>query len=357
MTVSQRPWLLRAFLLVVVPCVAIAAGLAIYARGGRYVETDNAYVKARVIAVSADVAGRVAEVSVRDNEAVKAGVPLFRVDTALVEVSLARAEAQMGVVRTELEGLRAEHRVALAETAEAEERIGFLERQVERLQRMKERGMSREDQYDEARNALETARRRVVSQKERAARMLAALGGDPKAPAERHPKYLEALAARDAARLELARARVVAPADGVVSNMKLQPGEHVQRGVPVFSLVEGGAPWVEANFKETQLAYVRPGQAATVEADAWPGLRFPARVGAIAPATGAEFAVLPPQNATGNWVKVVQRVPVVLQLEKQDGLPTLRAGMTVTVSVDTGRERELPASLRALLGPANAGRP
>ena len=342
--------LLRVVLLFVIPCAVIVAGLVVYARGGRYAETDNAYVKARVIAVSAEVAGRVVEVGVRDNEAVKAGTPLFRVDTAPIELAIQRAEAQMAVVRTEVEGMRAEYRVAMAEAAEAEERIGFLERQLERQLRMRERGMSREDLYDEARSNLDTARRRVATLRERAMRVLASLGGDARLPAERHPRYLEAVAARDSAKLDVARAQVVAPAAGVVSNMKLQPGEHVQRGVPVFSLVEGGAPWIEANFKETQLAHMRAGQAATIEADAYPDVRWRARVSAIAPATGAEFAVLPPQNATGNWVKVVQRVPVVLQIERDDALPPLRAGMTVTVSVDTGRERSVPGVLRALAG-------
>ena len=341
--------LLRFFLLFVVPAVVLLAGLVIYARGGRYAETDNAYVKAKVIAVSAEVAGRVVEVSVRDNQQVRAGAPLFRVDTAPVELVILRAEAQMAVVRTEVEALRGDFRVAVAEAAEAEERIGFLQRQLERQERMKERGMSREDQHDEARNTLDTARRRVVALRERAARVLAALGGDVKLPAERHPRFLEAQAARESAKLDLSRSQVLAAANGVVSNMKLQPGEHVQRGVPVFSLVEGGAPWIEANYKETQLAHMRVGQEATIEADAYPDVKWRAKVTAIAPATGAEFAVLPPQNATGNWVKVVQRVPVILHLEKDEQKPPLRAGMTVTVSVDTGHER-VP------LSPARAGK-
>ena len=348
--------LLRFILLVVVPLIFIGIGLVIYARGGRHAETDNAYVKAKVIAISAEVAGRVVEVHVRDNEAVKAGAPLFRVDTAPIELASHRAEAQMAVVRTEVESLRGEYRVALAETSEAEERIGFLRRQLERQERLKERGMSREDQFDEARSNLDTAQRRVSSSRERAGRVLAALGGDAKVPAEKHPRYLEAHAARESAKLDLSRALVRAPAAGVVSNMKLQPGEHVARGTPVFSLVEGGAPWVEANYKETQLSHMREGQPATIEADAYPGVQWRAKVSAIAPATGAEFAVLPPQNATGNWVKVVQRVPVILHLEKDDRLPPLRAGMTVTVSVDTGHERELPAFMRALLRPALADR-
>ncbi len=347
---GARTTALRAVLLVGVPLAAAAAGLYFYAAGGRHVETDNAYVKAHIIAVSAEVAGRVAEVSVRDNQAVAAGAPLFRIDPAPFDVAIARAEAQMAVVRTEVESLRAERRVALAEAVESEERIRFATRQLDRQRQLKERGMGREDAFDEARHNLDVARARLTAVQERAGRVLAALGGDPEAPANRHPRYLEAQAARDAARLDLARTRVAASAAGVVSNMKLQAGEFVARGVPVFSLIETRDTWVEANFKETQLAGVRVGQAARIVADAYPGVEWAARVSTIAPTTGAEFALLPPQNATGNWVKVVQRVPVHLEIERSADQPPLRAGMTVTVAVDTGRSRGLPQFFAAWPG-------
>jgi membrane fusion protein, multidrug efflux system len=340
--------LLRAVLLLGVPLAVGAGALYLYAVGGRHVETDNAYVKAHIIAVSAEVAGRVAAVEVRDNQAVDAGALLFRIDPAPFEVAIARAEAQMAVVRTEVESLRAEHRVALAEAAEAEERIRFYTRSLERQQMLKERGMGREDMFDEARHNLDVARARLTAVSERAARVLASLGGDPGLPANRHPRYLEAQAARDTARLDLERTRVTAPAAGVVSNMRLQSGEFVARGVPIFSLIESRDTWIEANFKETQLAGLRIGQRARIVADAYPGVEWPARVSTIAPATGAEFALLPPQNATGNWVKVVQRVPVHLAIEQAPGQPPLRAGMTVTVTVDTGRTRGLPGFLSAL---------
>ncbi|MCG6873551.1 MAG: HlyD family secretion protein [Betaproteobacteria bacterium] len=346
--------LVRGVLLGVVPLAAVAAGLHYYVLGGRYEVTENAYVKANIIAVSAEVAGRVVEVAVRDNQPVDAGALLFRLDPTPFELEVARAEAQMAVVRTELEALRASYRVALAEAAEAESSIGFLTRQLERQRMLKARGMGREESYDEAQHNLDAAQRKLDSSRQRARSVLASLGGEVSLPPERHPRYLQAMAARDTAQVDLARARVVAPAGGVVSNMKLQVGEHVARGVPVFSLIESGHVWVEANYKETQLTYMREGQRATVAADAYPGSEWEARVSAIAPATGAEFAVLPPQNATGNWVKVVQRIPVVIQLDPVDGAPPLRAGMTVSVSIDTGRERTVSGSLRELLGLARA---
>ncbi len=339
--------MLRPLLLVAVPCAAVAAGAWLWLQGGRYEETENAYVKAHIIAVSADVSGRVVEVAVADNQPVAAGAALFRVDPVPFALALAGAQAQLEVIRTELEGLRVDHRLAQVEAAEAEERIRYLSRQLERQEKLKERGMGLESSYDEARHNLEAARRRLEGARERSRRVVASLGGDLALPADRHPRYVAAVAARDAARVDLERTRVAAPAAGVVSNMKLQPGERVERGVPVFTLIEQGAVWVEANFKETQLTHMREGQAATVVADAYPQRERAARISAIAPATKAEFALLPPQNASGNWVKVVQRVPVLIRLEPGASTDApLRAGMTVTVRVDTGRSRSLAAALR-----------
>lgn len=322
----------RFFLLVGVPTVAVAVGVALWLQGGRYEETENAYVKAHMIAVSADVSGRVVDVRVRDNEPVAAGALLFRIDPVPFELAVARAEAEMAVVRTTLEGLRAEHRVALADAAEAQERIGFLARQLERQQKLKERGMGLEASYDEARHNLEAARRRLESAHEKAARVLAALGGDLKRPPEAHPSFLAARAARDAGRDELARVRVVAPAAGIVSNMRLQVGERVERGVPVFSLIESRPMWIEANFKETQLGKIRPGQRAEIEIDAIPGRKLKAHVTGIGSGTGSEFSILPAQNATGNWVKVTQRVPVRLVFDETPDRPIV-SGWSAHVTI------------------------
>jgi membrane fusion protein (multidrug efflux system) len=339
----------RWLLLFGVPLVVVVAGLYWYAHGGRYEETENAYIKADIIAVSAEVSGRVVEVAARDNEPVAADAPLFRLDPTPFQIDLARARAQMEVVRTEVQALRAEYRETLLEATEARERIDFLTRQLERQERLKEKGMSRIEAYDEARHNLQVARARLASVEERSNRVRASLGGDPQLPAERHPRYVEAKTAYDAAAIDLARTQVKAPAAGVVSNMKLQPGEHVEKGAPVFSLIRSGDVWIEANFKETQLTYMREGQSATVMADAYPDHEWRAVVAAIAPATGAEFAVLPPQNATGNWVKVVQRIPVRVRVDQPAGQPRLRAGMTVTVAVDIGRNRGLPRMVQRLI--------
>jgi membrane fusion protein (multidrug efflux system) len=349
-----RASFLRPILLVVIPLAAILFALQWYARGARYAETDNAYVKAQVIPISAEVSGRVIEVAVKDQQRVPRGTLLFRLDPAPFQLSLARADAQLSVVRTEIETLRAEFRSARTDAEEQSARIPFLERQLERQARMKEKGMSREDLYDEAQNNLETAKKRLAALRERAARALAALDGKPEAPAESHPRYRQALAMRDTAQLDLERTRVAAPAPGTVSNLKMRPGEFVEHGAAKFSLVDDGPPWVEANYKETQLTDMREGQAAQFTADAYPGVSWKARVTTIGAATGAEFAVLPPQNATGNWVKVVQRIPVRIAIEETGERPPLRAGMTVTVSVDTGRERGAFDLVREFFSPARA---
>lgn len=339
----------RILLLIVVPLVAVAAGLYVYATGGQEVETDNAYVKANIVPISATVTGRVIEVMAHDNEVVAAGTVLFRLDPEPYQIALNGAKAQMEVIRTDVLSMRAEYRATLQEAAEARSRIDFLEKQLARQEYLKEKGMTRGDTYDEARQAVVAAKSRLENIRERTNRVLANLSGDPNLPPERSPRYAEARAAWDAAMLDMTRSFIRAPFAGVVSNMKLQVGEYVEKGAPMFSLIENGRLWVEANYKETQLTYMAVGQPAKVAADAYPDWEWPASVDTIASATGAEFAVLPPQNATGNWVKVVQRIPVRIKVEQPPGKPQLRAGMTVTVTVDTGRPRGLPRVVQKMV--------
>jgi membrane fusion protein (multidrug efflux system) len=339
----------RVFLLVLVPLIAVVTGLYIYATGGREAETDNAYVKANIVPISSAVAGRVIEVVAHDNQPVEAGAVLFRLDPEPYQIAAAGARAQMEVVRATVQSLRAEYRATLQDAAEARSRIEFSEKQLARQEYLKEKGMTRGDTYDEARQNVEVAKRRLASIRERTNRVIAELSGDPDKPVERLPRYAEARAAYDAAMLDVSRAEVKAPFAGVVSNLKLQVGEYVEKGAPMFSLIESNRLWIEANYKETQLTHMAVGQPAKVVADAYPDQEWPARVETIASATGAEFAVLPPQNATGNWVKVVQRVPVRIKVEQPPGKPQLRAGMTVNVTVDTGRPRGLPRTVQKLV--------
>jgi len=333
--------LIRLVLLIVVPLAAIAGGAYFYLTGGRYVTTQNAYVKNDIVQVSADIEGRVVDVAVRDHQEVRAGDVLFHIDSSPVRIRLARAEAELGMVRNSLESLRAEHQVAVRELREAQESTRYFESQAGRFRSLQRRGAAAKSRLEAAEHDLAVARRRTEVIRERMGRVLVQLGGALDAPLDSHPMYREKLSMRDAARLDLERTVIRAAVGGIVSNVKLQAGEYVEAGKPVFSIIAARRPWVEANLKETQLTHVRVGQEAAVVVDAYPDIQWRAVVESISPATGAEFAVLPPQNATGNWVKVVQRLPVRLRLEEHPGAPPLRAGMTVSASIDTVRERHL----------------
>lgn len=333
--------LLRIILILVVPALLIAGGLLAWLAGGRYVETENAYVKTDIVHVGSEVDGRVVEVAVRDHDVVAAGDVLFRIDPAPFEIALAQAEAEVAAAAYRVAALRAEYRAAEAELGETEERVRFHTRQVERLRNLRSRGVASVVQDEEARLQLGIAREQGAVIRARMRHILASLGGSLDRPTEQQPVYLEAVARRDKAALDLERSVVRASVPGTISNMRLQPGTYLEAGDRTFALIASESPWVEANLKETQLTHVRVGQSATVTVDAYPGHRWDAVVDTISPATGAEFAVLPPQNATGNWVKVVQRLPVRLRLLDPTGGPPLRAGMTAFVSIDTKRERDL----------------
>ena len=338
---------LRTVLLVVVPLVAIAVGVYIYAESGRYVTTENAYIKSNVVAISADVSGRVEWVGVDDNSLVRKGQVLFRLDQQPFKIALDRSDAELDLVRTQVEELRADYHEAVAQVAAEEERVKFLTRQLARQQTLKERKLASEQAYDVAAHDLSFAKRQVRVLRQRVRGVLQSLGGRPDIEAEAHPRFLRARTEREQAEIALADTWIEAPVDGVVSNMKLQAGEYVEEGHAVFTIIESGKVWFEANLKETQLTHILEGQSASITVDAYPGVEWPATVDAIAPATGAEFSMLPPQNATGNWVKVVQRIPVLLDMEQTPKGTPLRAGMTVTVAIDTERERAMPPSLSA----------
>ena len=338
---------LRMVLLVVIPLAAVLVGVYIYAESGRYVTTENAYIKSNVIAISSDESGRVEWVGVDDNTLVREGQILFRLDQRPFAIALDRSEAELDMVRTQIKHLRTDYHEAVAQVAAEEEKVNFLTRQRARQKKLKDLKLASEQAYDVAEHDLSLAERRVRVLRQRVQRALQSLGGNPDMKVEKHARFQRARAERDQAAIALANTTIEAPVDGFVSNMKLQAGEYVEEGQAVFSVIEHGKVWVEANLKETQLTHVLEGQSASITVDAYPGVQWPATVDAIAPATGAEFSVLPPQNATGNWVKVVQRIPVLLDVEQPPKGNPLRAGMTVTVSIDTERERAMPASLRA----------
>ncbi len=346
----SRRTLTRMVFLFVIPLLAICVGLYLYAAGGRYVSTDNAYVKANIIIITPEVSGRVTSVLVADNQAVEAGDVLLQLDPSLLDIELNRARAQMAVIRTELESLRADYGETVVQIQQAEDKVRYLERRYKRQRKLLKQGLSSEEKHDEAKHTLQIARREVQIIQQRVQRVLAQLAGDEVLSVEQHPRYQAAQATYDQAAIDLKATTIHAPASGIVSNMKLQVGEYAQAGKPVFSLIENYPIWIEANLKETQLTHILPGQQATIVADAYPDRVWESVISSIAPTTGAEFSILPPQNASGNWVKVVQRIPINLVITDQADGPQLRAGMTVSVRIDTHRKRELPGQMRNVVG-------
>lgn len=347
-----RRILVRVALLVGLPAVAMAILLEVWLAGGRYVTAHNAYVKADIVTIGPEVDGRVARVLVADYQRVEAGQPLFEIDPEPFGIAIAAAEAEMVAVAREVAGLRALWRQGEAEMHAVHEDIRYLAALFERQRELVAQGAGTRAKLDEAGHALAAAERRLAVLQRKNAVVLAELGGALDSPVEGHPGYLAAAALRREAALALDRTLVAAPVAGVLSQVLVEVGEYIEAGDPAFALVATADPWIEVNLKEVDLTHVRVGQPATVVVDAYPDIVWPARVASISPATGAEFALLPPQNATGNWVKVVQRVPVRLELEDDGALraaASLRSGMTVTAAIDTGRQRSFAGVVDAVL--------
>ncbi len=350
--VAPRRRRLRRILLLLGPFAAILVGGYAYATGGRIVGTDNAYVKAHMVSVSADISGRVVDVMVQENQEITRGTPLFRLDEEPLRIALDEAEANLAVVRNDIEAEKAAYRQAQEQLKIAESNVAFAQREYERREKLVTQKIISESEFDESRNSYQVALREAGAVRQDMQRILSELAGDPEIDATIHPRYREAEAKVAEAALDLRRAVVRAPADGIVSmSDNLRPGDYLTAGQPAFSIVGDDSVWVEANLKETDLTYVRPGQSATVEVDSYPGRTWQATVESIGAATGSEFSVLPPQNATGNWVKVVQRVPVRLAIDvggAGEDAP-LRAGMSAVIEIDTGHARELPGVVRSAL--------
>jgi membrane fusion protein (multidrug efflux system) len=351
----SRTRLLRLVLLLVLPLAAVLAGGTWYLLSGRYVSTDDAYVQADIVSVSSDVAGRVIEIDVHDNERVHAGQVLFRLDDRPYRIAVEHAEAQLASARLEVDAMRASYRQKLAELQAAEDTLGFQRREFERQQTLLAAHVASQRQFDQARNNLDAAQAQVASAREQIANILASLGGDPNIATDRHPLVEQAQARLDQAKLDLSHTVIAAAQNGIVTRVdKLAVGDYLNAATAAFSLVGTDRLWIEANFKETQLAHMQPGQTATITADTYADRQFSGEVASVSPGTGSQFSILPPQNATGNWVKVVQRLPVRIALDDPQAAEGLRAGMSVTVDVDTEQRNPLLARLGSFIGKAKA---
>ncbi|SHF19231.1 membrane fusion protein, multidrug efflux system [Microbulbifer donghaiensis] len=312
--------------------------------GGRsIVETENAYIKADKISLAPEVSGVVIQVLVRANQPVEKGQLLVQLDTTPFELAVAEAEGHLGQVRNELLARRADYAEAEAALQQARQDADFYRRQLARNEKLGKVAVS-EAQLDESRQQLERARAQIAINTEKLSSLRAELGGNPEFPLEEQADLKVAQAQLDKARYQLSRTRIMAPVNGVIANTVPQAGEMAPAGIGLISMLGADGIWVEANLKETELERVRTGQQAEVTLDAYPNFRWQAQVDSLSPASGSEFALIPPQNASGNWVKVVQRVPVRLRLLPAKDAPALRAGMSARVRIDTSEDDKLVAA-------------
>ena len=339
-SLAQR---LRVPLLLIAPLLIVVVALFVYLTGGRYVATDDAYVQSARGSVSANVSGQVVEVDVRENQFVHAGDVLFRLDSRPYDVAVEQAEAELISAKEGVSATQASLGQTGADVTAAQDTLDYDQKELTRQKAMTASGVSSQQQLDAAVHAVDSAKAALAAAKQRQANVLATLGGEASGPIAAYANVKRTQAALDRAKLNQTYTTIRALQDGIVTKVEqLQVGDYVNAAQPLFDLV---APrlWVEANFKENQLSYMRPGQPATVKIDAYPGRIYHVHVASLSPGTGNSFSLLPAENATGNWVKVVQRLPVrlVFDGDASDIRVPLAAGLSATVTVDTAHQRTL----------------
>ncbi|MCC2109092.1 MAG: HlyD family secretion protein [Hyphomicrobiales bacterium] len=346
----RKPRNLRGPLLLAGPLVAIALGLWAYLAGGRFATTDDAYVKADIVNVANDISGIVVEVDVKEGQDVRKGDLLFRLDDEPYRIAREGAEAQLGIIVNQLMAAKANYAQARAQIEQAKADLDFYAKTRSRQTDLLDRKVTTQAAADQAQRDYLGAQSRLVGARKQVDSLLAQLSGKPDQPVEKYAQYEQAKAALDKADRDLRRTRVIAPVDGVATNVaQVQPGNYIAAAQTAMNIVSRERVWVDAALKETDLAHVKVGDPATIAVDAYGGRVWKAHVASIAPATGSEFAVLPAQNSSGNWVKVVQRLTVRIAVEPEKDAPPLRAGMSVMASIDTGVKRSLATLPRDLM--------
>ena len=327
--------------------VSVAGG-GTWLSGGRIVSSDDSYVQAPKLMVSTDISGIVASVDVHQGQKVAAGDELFRVDPAQFQIALESAKAQLAEVKLTLQAAEQDYQRLQSDIEAQQAQVGLAQVNYDRANALVRNDYTSRATYDQARYGLEAAQKTLLSLQQQAQVALIKLGGNADMPIEQHPQYLQAKAQVDEAQRQLDHTIVRAPFAGVVTEVDaLQPGTYLVAQTAALTntgaigLVGTDDMWVDTNVKETDLTYVKVGDPAEVDIDAYPGHPWHGKVASIYPASGAEFSILPAQNSSGNWVKVVQRIPVRIDLVRTADDPPLRAGMTASVSIDTGHRRSL----------------
>ncbi len=336
----------RLILMLALPVVVALGAGAFWLSGGRYETTENANLHQVRLSIAPTVGGRVVAVAVHELQTVHAGDLLFQVDPEPYRLALASAEAAVAAARMQVAQLKAGLHQAEGQEALARDTATYLETDLARQEALSKKGLVTDSNLDGNRHAARQAREQAEVAALGVVAARAALGSDPEADTDSHPAVRAALAEVERARYNLAVTTVTAPADGVIYQAaSFRQGAMVAAGQPAFALVETGDIWVEANFKETQVAAMAPGQPVEVSFDMAPGRSFTGRVEALGAGTGAEFALLPAQNATGNWVKVTQRIPVRIRLDDPSLAAGITSGASAEVTVDTGGDAPLMSAL------------
>ncbi|HVC28372.1 MAG TPA: HlyD family secretion protein [Gammaproteobacteria bacterium] len=331
----QNPRTRRLTLMVAGPLLLVVLGLWYWIHSERYQSTDNAYVVADQVDVATQIAGRVSAVPVTQNQAVIPGQVLLRIDPTPFQLALDQANANLKNVSDQLHAQLQSLRAAQAELASAQANVAYLTRDVRRKTNLVKRDVVAAARLDNLKTGLTMAQQKAVALEAQIGQIKANLGGNPDLPITQQAAYQQAVALRDQAALELTYTTIKAPAAGVVTEVDIKPGDVVAAGRPVFALVMSGKRWIDANFKETQLTHVHTGEKVEITVDTYSGHHWQGTVESIAPGTGSVFSVLPAQNATGNWVKVVQRIPVRISIDTIADGPDLRAGMSAEATIDT----------------------
>jgi membrane fusion protein, multidrug efflux system len=353
-TATPRKSLRRPLLFALLPLSLLVAGY-LYVTGGAVMSTDDAYVQADMVGLSTDVSGIVREVSVHDNQQVAKGDVLFTLDDLQFRLALDRAEAQLGNTRNDLAAMQASYRNMQAQVEQAKKDVDFATVNFTRQQQLIANNFTPQATVDASRNTLQGTQQKLASLSQQLAGIAANLNGDPDAPIENHPRYKDALANRNEAARQLRHTVVHAPFAGIVTNVpSLQPGQYLAAAATAFNIVSTDHVWIQSMPKETELTYVRPGQKATIEVDTYPGQQWTGTVESISPASASSFSLLPAENSSGNWVKVVQRIPLRVRVDNTASKPPLRVGMSVELRIDTGHERGLPTFISALFGSSGA---
>ena len=344
---APRRQRIRQGMFLVLP-LALVVGLYLYATGGQVITTDNAYIQADKVAVSTDVSGLVASVEVKDNQTVTKNQVLFRLRPEPFQIALASATANLGAVRNDILNQQASYNQALAEIDQAQSELPFFQQAYQRQEKLLQFSAVSRTTYDQARHDVDTSLKKIAVTKAKAKTVLAQLGGRVDVPVEQQPAWLQAKARVDDVQRNFDNSVVRAPFDGVVTNVdSLQVGAYLQPPQSGMSLVASHALWVAAQPKETEMTHLLPGQPVDIRVDSYPGVVWHGSVESISPASGSSFSLLPAQNTTGNWVKVVQRIPVRIRIDDQAGKPPLRHGMSVEADIDTGQVRGLPGGFFA----------